>query len=287
MADHFLDADEIRKSSFVRHVEIYDELGSTNDRAAELASNVNIELPSLIVARRQTAGRGRGQHTWWAADGALTFSLLIDSSSFGIRAQDWPRLSLSTAVAVCKTLADEVKPSTQLAGSSSTLTTCNDFTHCNPSSSRLRIKWPNDVFLDGAKVAGILIESPGGAIPAKDRLIVGIGINVNNSWQSAPRDTGGNGIALCDVTGRTHELGVLLVNVLRSIEVCMRQLATADPALPQTWENLCWLKEQAVGVETGGKVFDGICLGIAADGALVVENAAGQYRIHSGSVKAL
>src|SRR5262245_39224949 len=108
MADAFLDADDIRNSSFVRHVEIHHKLVPANARAPELASSANIELPSLIIARRQTAGRGRGQHTWWAADGALTFSLLIDSSQLGVNVRDWPRLSLTIAVAVCDALSSEL-----------------------------------------------------------------------------------------------------------------------------------------------------------------------------------
>ena len=104
MADAFLDADAIRAATFVRHVEIHDTLGSTNDRAAELARDPNVELPALVVARQQTAGRGRGDNTWWSADGALTFSVLLDTVAFGISASNWPQLSLATAVAVCDAL---------------------------------------------------------------------------------------------------------------------------------------------------------------------------------------
>ena len=263
MVDDFLDADQIRAASFIRHVEIHDSLGSTNDRATELARDAEIELPALVVARRQTAGRGRGQHTWWSAEGALTFSVLFDTAAFGIDARNWPQLSLATAVAVCDALAAEL----------------------GDARLGLRIKWPNDVMLDGGKACGILIESPGGATSAKGRLVIGIGINVNNSWHPAPRDAGANGIALCDITRRTHELQQILQNFLSSIHHRMKQLAANAPALPTAWQQLCWLTEQHIEAHVGNDWIDGICLGIDTDGSLIVENVFGTHRVRSGSVR--
>jgi BirA family biotin operon repressor/biotin-[acetyl-CoA-carboxylase] ligase len=192
----FLNADEIRAATFVRHIEIHDTLGSTNDRAAELARDPHIELPALVVARHQTAGRGRGQNKWWSADGALAFSLLLDPAAFGIRTENWPQLSLATAAAVRDALEKELLS----------------------EPSRLRIKAPNDVLLDGRKVCGILIDAPGGGAPAKNRVIIGIGINVNNSWRESPRELDAKGTALCDATGRRHDLARVLVEVLRAVQ---------------------------------------------------------------------
>ena len=265
MASAFLDADRIRAASFVRHVEIHDTLGSTNLRAAELARETEIELPALVVARSQTAGRGRGQHTWWSADGALTFSLLLDTATFRIDARSWPQLSLAVAVAVCDALAEEL----------------------GDARLGLGIKWPNDVMLDGGKLGGILIESPGGIAPAKGRLVIGIGINVNNSWHSAPREAGGNGIALCDVARRAHDLQNVLTNVLNSMRERIAQLAANAPELPAAWQQLSWLTEQRAEVHAGRDWIDGICLGIDADGSLLVENVFGTHRVQSGSVRVL
>jgi len=279
-------AERIRNSSFVRHVEIYDELGSTNDRAAELAGSIEIPLPALVIARRQTAGRGRGTHRWWATDGALTFSVVIDTAMLGISMRDWPRLSLTMAVAICDALAEQLEPSTQRAASSSAPTTADESPHRDPSSNRLGIKWPNDVILDGAKVGGILIESPSGAA-TRERLVVGIGINVNNAWRLAPRESGGVGIALCDVSGRTHDLSAVLISALNAIQSRIQQLAENSPGLPKTWQQLCWLTEQEVEVSAEGKRMEGVCNGIDIDAALLVKNASGTQRFYSGSVKVL
>jgi BirA family biotin operon repressor/biotin-[acetyl-CoA-carboxylase] ligase len=80
------------------------------------------------------------------------------------------------------------------------------------------VKPPNDVLINGRKVCGILIESPSGAAPAKDRLIIGIGINVNNTWLQAPPQAGEQGESLFDITGRLHETPVLLSRVVNEIE---------------------------------------------------------------------
>ena len=192
----------------------------------------------------------------------------------GIPIADWPRLSLTTGVAVCDALKLELGEKQDSESSE------------QRSSTRLAIKWPNDVMLDGAKVCGILIESRG-AGAAKNRLIIGIGINVNNSWRSAPRSAGPDGIALCDATFRRHELQSILLRVLNALDLRLRQLASGDQCLPAAWSQLCWLTEQQVEVQNNREWTDGVCLGIAEDGALLVENVYGTHRIVSGSVRAL
>jgi BirA family biotin operon repressor/biotin-[acetyl-CoA-carboxylase] ligase len=274
MPDAYLDAAEIRASTFIRHVEIHDTLGSTNDRAIELARDPQIELPALVATRHQTAGRGRGKNTWRSGEGALTFSVLLEPALLGVSVANWPQLSLAGAVAVCDSLSKQLSP---------------------VQSRSLAIKWPNDVMLDGAKICGILIESPGGATPAKDRLVIGVGINVNNTWhdQSAVYDLtqrgpkSPNAISLCDITNHSHNLLHLLCDALNALQSRISQLTTLDPQLPAAWKRHCWLTEQGVEVHSNGKWIEGVCLGIDGDGTLLVENVFGIHRIRSGSVRVL
>jgi BirA family biotin operon repressor/biotin-[acetyl-CoA-carboxylase] ligase len=261
----FLDADELRATTFVRHVEIHDTLDSTNDRGKQLARETDVALPALIVARLQTAGRGRGGNKWWSADGALTFSLLLEPAAMSIQSANWPQLSLATAVALCDGLQKELDAS------------------FNPQSM-LGIKWPNDVLLDGRKIAGILIESPGGAAPAKDRLVIGIGINVNNSWCNAPAGAGQHGAALCDLTGRGHDLPATLRSMINALSDRMAQLRVHDAALIQAWRQLDLLAGKTVVWEMDGRSIQGACFEVGHDGALVVDTASGRQRFYSGSV---
>jgi BirA family transcriptional regulator, biotin operon repressor / biotin---[acetyl-CoA-carboxylase] ligase len=210
----FLDADAIRAATFIRQIEIHDTLGSTNDRALELARDPEIELPALVVARSQTAGRGRGKNVWWSAEGALTFSILLEPTALGIGAPNWPQLSLASGVAICDALSEDLAPQNAKR---------------ELQSGRLRIKRPNDVLLDGGKVAGILIESPGGLAPAKDRLIIGIGINVNNAWSQIGTDLKVSGTSLCDITGRKHHLEPIVIRLMVGLRTRLYQLAKNDP----------------------------------------------------------
>jgi BirA family biotin operon repressor/biotin-[acetyl-CoA-carboxylase] ligase len=306
MGDAFLDADQIRAATFVRHVELHDSLGSTNDRAAELAREPNIQLPALIVARHQTAGRGRGRNTWWSADGALTFSVLLEPAALGIRTANWPQLSLATAVAVCDALQIELSTGQRAGASRPPVNRDNSANTRTQLSSpqlppalplgledeparsdplrRLGIKWPNDVMLDGRKISGILIESPGGAAPAKDRLIIGIGINVNNSWSGAPTDMTRAATALCDISCRTHKLQPLLANVLRFLEKRISQLVKDAPQLPNAWQQLCCLTNRRITVLNHRGRTIGQCLGVAKDGALLVQTEMTTAQLYSGSV---
>jgi BirA family biotin operon repressor/biotin-[acetyl-CoA-carboxylase] ligase len=269
-------ADSIRAQTIVRHVEIHESLGSTNDRAKELAANSNTELPALIVARHQTAGRGRGQNKWWSGDGALAFSILLDPSTFDVSTAKWPQLSLATAVAICDALDFELNPQSE---SSSPAVAGNH------RSLKLAIKWPNDVMLDDYKVAGILIESPATAVSARDCLIVGIGINVNNSWQNAPDELLSRGTSLCDVTGRSHSLENVILRTLRAFKARLDDLANGDPRLPEAWQRLCWLSEKRVRVQLRGGIIDGRCIGIGLDGALNIETSTSTERVYGGAIE--
>jgi BirA family biotin operon repressor/biotin-[acetyl-CoA-carboxylase] ligase len=277
-----LDRQQICRHSFIRHVELHQSLPSTNDRALELAGVADLETPALVVARRQTAGRGRGGNRWWSADGALTFSLILDTAKLNITARDWPRLSLTTAVAVCDALSD---CGLRIADCGLGDPRDNPKSEVRNPKSPLAIKWPNDVLLDGRKVCGILIESPGGTAPAKDRLIVGVGINVNNSWRDAPPDAGAAGTALCDVTGKESDRQSLLLLFLGAFERRLEQLASGDSTLPATWQALSYLTKREVEFDCSDRRLQGHCLGIADDAALLIRCGNRTERFYSGSAQ--
>jgi BirA family transcriptional regulator, biotin operon repressor / biotin---[acetyl-CoA-carboxylase] ligase len=140
--------------------------------------------------------------------------------------------------------------------------------------------------LGGRKLGGILLESPGGAAPAKDRLIIGIGINVNNSLKSATDGPALAGTALWDFTAEEHSLQSILVAVVREIHTRLEQLAASDVRLAAAWQRLCLLVNQRVTVlHDGDRRTEGLCAGIDADGALLLQTADGPERLYSGSLR--
>ena len=213
-----------------------------------------------MIAEQQTAGRGRGENRWWSAEGALTFSLLLESTASGLPVSQWPQISLTTGLAVCDAIDQ------QLGGEAT------------------RLKWPNDVYLDGRKVCGILVET---IHPEPSAVVVGIGVNVNNSLKSAPSELLESAGALCDVTGQPLSRTDLLVEILKHLETQYQALASDTSDLRDQWQQRCMLSGRAVRVDTGGTVCTGTCRGIDLDGALQVETPSGMSRLHSGVVTLL
>lgn len=144
-----------------RRIDAVETTGSTNADLAEVARAGEPE-GRVLVSAEQTAGRGRLDRTWVSPRGAsLSMSMLLRPVHEFPR---WGWLSLLAGMAVSSALADIA-----------------------PEKSRVQLKWPNDVLIDGGKVCGILserIEHPSGA-----RAIVGLGLNVELTPEELPVPT--------------------------------------------------------------------------------------------------
>lgn len=246
---------ELQANTFVRDVEHHAEIPSTNSRAIELAGE-DRPTPLLVLAKMQTAGRGRGDNRWWSAEGALTFSLLLDAAQLHLPADRWPRVSLAAGVAVCEAVQSLLP------------------------ASAVGLKWPNDVHLDRRKVCGILVETP----PRSGRLVVGVGLNVNNSLAHAPDDVRVRATSLYDSAEIEFDPHDTLVRVLRRIEENLKLLATNDALLAQKWRALSVLTGRFVELELGSRHVSGRCLGIDEEGALLLETSVGPERFFAGVV---
>ena len=256
--------DDIRRlesETFIERVEYHEELSSTNDYALRLARDRPGGVPrTLVIAEQQTAGRGRGQNLWWSAEGALTFSLLLESTASDLPVRQWPQISLTTGLAVCDAIDQ------QLGGRAA------------------RLKWPNDVYLNDRKVCGILVET---IHPEPSAVVVGVGINVNNSLQSAPSELHESAVALCDLAGQSLSRTDLLVELLQHLESQYQVLASETTDLRDRWQHRCMLSGRTVRVDVSGTAYKGTCRGIDSDGALQVETPTGMSRHHSGVVTLL
>ena len=147
----------------------FDELDSTNSEAIRLAKT-GIVGNHIILAKRQTAGRGRNNKYWHSDDGNLYFSLLLDVEA-PIEIQ--PQLSLVTGLAVYNSIKFFAK---------------TEFVNLD-----CKLKWPNDVLIGDKKLSGILLESIN--VPThknsvvKKYLIIGVGINVATNPMNIGRET--------------------------------------------------------------------------------------------------
>jgi len=245
--------------TFVRRAEHFASLPSTNDRGLEIAaSQPASSIPLLIVADRQTAGRGRGRNQWFAAEGVLTFSLIVEPRAWGIAPELWPRLSVAVGGAVAEALGTWA------------------------SVDRPLLKWPNDVLIRGRKVCGILIET---SPAAPDRLVIGIGINVANTFAGAPVDVAARGIALSDaVPGPPPDRFAVLHQVLTQFDDDLKLLADRSPDLMTRWRRMCALSGRMVAIAEVDRVVSGVCAGLEDDASLLVRTESGPQRCYAGTV---
>lgn len=139
------DLQALRERTCYAQVIVLDEVDSTQRVAREMADAHEAELPALIVAHRQTAGRGRGSNRWVADTGSLAVTFLLPPPSHEHAMQELP---LRAGLAVRRAIQQWV------------------------GELNLQIKWPNDVWLSGKKVAGLLCERRQGVD------LIGLGLNV-------------------------------------------------------------------------------------------------------------
>jgi len=186
---------------------------------------------AVAVTEHQTAGRGRSGRAWDdAAGGSLLCSLLLRPPA----GSPVEQLSLVVGLAV----ADAVD---SIAGVVA------------------QLKWPNDVLVDGRKVAGVLLESGGGAV------ICGIGINVDQSEHELPAATRLPPASLRTATGRRHDRAGLLAELLSRLE--QRYDTWLDAGLPALLPEL-ERRDALCGSVVGIGDVTGTAVGIAEDGRL-------------------
>jgi BirA family transcriptional regulator, biotin operon repressor / biotin---[acetyl-CoA-carboxylase] ligase len=265
-----LDTVRLLRETFVARVEYHPTVASTNDRAARLAAQGARDLPLLVVADQQTAGRGRGANRWWTGPGSLAFSLLVEAEMVAADAGRSPLVSLAVAVAVTEAVVSRLTAD------------CPDFRAGENGTVPLNrpdvgIRWPNDVLAAGRKLCGILVE----VLPDR-RHVIGIGLNVNNTAADTPAELRTTIATLRDLTGRTHDRTETLIDLLGRLERVFSALRADAASVAARADALCLQRGRSVTLHWGNREVVGDCRGIAADGALLLKTASGVQPFHSG-----
>jgi BirA family transcriptional regulator, biotin operon repressor / biotin---[acetyl-CoA-carboxylase] ligase len=253
MPENDIDLARLRREPRLSQVEHYHSLASTNDRGREITAELLPGQTALILADEQTAGRGRGGNRWWTGPGSLAFSLVFDPATVGIRREHFPLISLATALAI----VDSVRPIVP--------------------HGTLGLHWPNDVFACERKLAGILVEAL-----AEGKHVLGVGLNVNNCAAAAPTELGGKTISLADLSGHEHSRTDVLLALLGQLWPNLDQLAASAAEIARRADRACLQHGRRLVIQSGDRRTEGICLGIADDGALVLHTDEAQERFYSG-----
>lgn len=171
----------------------FDEIDSTSLQARRLVDAGEVASALLLAARRQTAGVGRHGRAWASPEGGLWCTLVwpLARGREGVLAGLSMRVALACLHAVDGALAHR------------------------PRAAPATLKWPNDVMLDGRKVAGALCEAL--RRPAGDFLLIGVGVNANFSRAALPPELRQTATTLQEAAGAPIELRALRQSLLDSL----------------------------------------------------------------------
>lgn len=248
-----LDVAALRQAGYAAVVHLA-EAASTMDEARRVAALAAPSLPCVVVADRQTGGRGRQGARWWQAPGSVAASLVVERPGIVNPPPTW---SLACGLALAEALA-ALEP-----------------------AIAPRVRWPNDVESCRRKLAGILVEAVG-----HGRVIFGVGVNTTGRAADAPRALRDRLVTVPDACGRPLAPTRLLAAFLPRLLALLDALAADPEMLPDRYRRWCALTGQPVTIHLGGASHHGVCRGIAADGSLVVDLPDGPRRFASGSLTA-
>jgi BirA family transcriptional regulator, biotin operon repressor / biotin---[acetyl-CoA-carboxylase] ligase len=241
-----------------RELHWYEEIGSTNDRAKELAE-AGAEHGEVVIAERQTAGRGRRGRPWISpARKNLYFSVVLRPDLPPARAAE---LTLVASLAVC----DALRQADVAAG----------------------IKWPNDVLVSGRKIAGVLTE----LAAEPDRVhwvVVGVGVNVNATAEDFPPELRPEATSVLLERGSAAPRALFAAACLTALEAWIdRHAEEGFGAVRDGWRARSVTLGREVVVRADDREIVGTAEDIDDQGALLVRDAQGLQRILAGDVALL
>ena len=225
-----------------KKIHFFPEITSTMDIARDFARKGCPHF-TVVVAGCQNRGRGRLKRTWLSSQGGLYFTTIL-------RPRISPVLSLRVNFAASLILAQTLN---------------------NMFDIDARVKWPNDILVDGRKISGILSE-----IEAEADIVsfinVGIGINVNND----PTDSEPKAVSLKQLSGSEISRKRLLSDFLDNFENCINSKALDN--IIQEWKKYTVTLNRYVKIVTHHEVLEGIAVDLDENGALTLELADGSTK---------
>ncbi len=231
-----------------RDIRVFRQTTSTNDIVEKLARD-GVKEGVAVFAESQTNGRGRLGRKWASPSRkGLWFSVLLRPD---LRPQEATRLTVCSAIALRRAIA-------QLTGIAP------------------EIKWPNDILIGGRKAAGILTELTA-ELDQVRYLVLGIGVDVNQTASDFPSDLGMVATSLRIECGRTIGRPELAVAILKELDADYARLKAGGFAeIADEWEQHCSTLGREVLLRTGGREIRGRAESLSEDGSLLLRTEHGR-----------
>lgn len=234
-----------------------ESVDSTNAEARRLALEGEDAAPdgTVVWAREQTAGRGRRGRTWDSPPGNLYASFVLRPD---VPLPEAAQLSFVAALAVFDAIGT-----------------------CAEAGLIVTTKWPNDILIDGHKVAGILLEAEGGdAETPPDFVVLGVGVNV----ASHPQETEFPAGCLAQYGIQTTPEEMLEALCRQFLSAVRTWLDNDFDRIKQTWLYRCQGKGETITVRLANETLEGVFEDLDADGALLLRTETGVRKITAGDV---
>ena len=240
---------------FAGNIIHFHEIESTNEEAKRIAEK-GFPEGTLVIAEKQTAGKGRMGRLWQSLSTGLWTSILLKPS---IPPRDAPQLALLTAAALRTTLS-------------------KDF------GIEAKIKWPNDLLVDNKKICGILTEMKG-EMDRINYIINGVGINVNQDPEDFPVELANTATSLKIIKEKEIDRLLLLQRYLETLEEFY--LDFLESGFERTRE-VCIENSHTIGnvvtIYSGDKEYTGEAVDLGKDGALIVKVSGQKIPFYGGEV---
>lgn len=231
-----------------------EEIDSTNTFLLDRKSGVNVS-GTVVLAEKQTKGRGRKDRVWYSSkEQNLTFSILLfkEYKLF----EHLNLINFSASLSVASSIENLFQMKTEL-------------------------KWPNDVLINKKKTCGILLESASQGSKI-DRVVVGIGVNVNQSMFQGQFNYPPTSIRI--ELGREVEREKLLAEILNNFEFFLSKITNEPEYITREWKEKCRMLGEKVYIKEGEIVKNGIFEDIDKEGFLLLKTKEGIEKITIGDV---
>jgi len=224
------------------------ETASTNTLAMDLAHKGAAD-GTVVIAETQTGGKGRLGRAWTSPRGNLYLSVILRPA---VPVHKAPLITLMGAVAVAAAIRENL-------------------------GIPAGIKWPNDILIDGKKIAGLLTEMS--AEPDRIRhIVLGIGVNVNMDVRELPPEVRKTATTLAAVTGTRVDRTALARTLLAGLEKWYQRFLKNEADVLDAWKELNVTLGNRVAVSGAGTMLEGLARGIDAEGRLIIRLDDGTLR---------
>ncbi|MDO8433181.1 MAG: biotin--[acetyl-CoA-carboxylase] ligase [Candidatus Binatus sp.] len=238
-------------------IHYFEEIDSTQNFARELAANDAAE-GTVVIAEKQSAGRGRMGRTWHSPSGVNLYATIILRPTISLA--EVSKLSLVAGVAAAEALERE-------------------------AVGIVALKWPNDIWLRGRKAGGIIAEALSDSHQQLSSVLLGIGININLTVDDLPAELRDKATSLRIATGHACDRIAIAESLFSLLDSRYREtLSGGFESVRAAWERYSALTGKRVSILDGGLRKTGVVKGIDVDGALLLDIGENVERIVAGEV---